>query len=101
MKKGNEKKSVAKIIVWVAAIAITVAAFVFSSHIYGENSIFNKAVSGNSFVQTLYGKIPALIRSIQIITIAMLISIVLNFVMVKLFAKNNRGITIVKLLNSF
>ena len=63
--------------------------------------VFNKTVSGNNFVNVLYHKIPALIRSVQIVTIAVLLSMLLRFIMHKGFAHSNRAITIVKLLESF
>ena len=60
-----------------------------------------KTVSDNNFVNVLYHKIPALIRSEQIVTIAVLLSMLLRFIMHKGFAHSNRAITIVKLLESF
>ena len=79
----------------------TIVAFVFSTQIFGETSVFNKSVSSNSFVNTLYQKIPSLIRSVQIVTIAILLSMLLRFVMHKGFARSNRSLTIVKLLCNF
>lgn len=81
--------------------AVTVAAFVFTNQLFGEDSVFNKAVSGNNFVNLLYQKIPALIRSVQIVTIAVLLSLLLRFIMRKAFARSNRAKTIVNLLESF
>ena len=69
------------------AFAVTIAAFVFSTKIFGEDSVFNKAVTGNVFVNTLYNKIPALIRTVQIITIAMLLSMLLRLIMRKGFQR--------------
>ena len=81
--------------------AVTVAAFVFTNQLFGEDSVFNKAVSGNNFVNLLYQKIPTLIRSVQIVTIAVLLSLLLRFIMRKGFARSNRAKTIVNLLESF
>ncbi len=101
METKEKQRSILKIVVGGIFLAITLAAFVFSSYIFGEESIFNQAVVENSFLQTLYGKIPAIIQSIQIVTIAAFLSMLLSFIMTKAFAKSNRGITVVKLLNSF
>ncbi len=102
MKQTQAKKlSVTKLILLAICAACTVAAFVFSSQIFGESSVFNRMVSANSFLQTLYGKIPALIRSVQIVTIALLVAMLLKAVMSKLFLHSKRGITIAKLINSF
>ena len=79
----------------------TVVAYVFESKLFGEASVFNKSVSSNSFVDKLYQAIPSVIKSIQVITIAVLISLLIRLIMRKGFARTNRGITIVKLLESF
>ncbi len=100
---NNEKKkiSVGKLICMLLLVAITIAAYVFTPYLFGENSIFNQAVSTNDFVQAVYQKVPTVIRTLQIITIALMINFVLKFLMTKVGSINNRGITVVKLLNSF
>lgn len=98
----QEKRSrIIKIAIFVTAILGTIAAYVFSTQLYGENSVFNKSVSSNQVINTLYQKIPALIRSIQTVTIALIISFLVRLILRKGFSKNNRGATIVKLLESF
>ncbi len=99
--KEKKKFSVCRLIVLLLFVAFTTLAFVYSGHIYGEYSVFNKWVSDNSVLQMLYGKIPALIRSIQIITIAVLLHIVIRLVMTGIIAKSKRGVTIATLLSSF
>ena len=59
--------------------AITVAAFVFSGHIYGVNSVFYQNITQNVFINTLYQKIPALINTVQIITVAYLLNLCFRF----------------------
>ncbi len=92
---------VVKIVLLALLVGATIAAFALSSEIFGESSVFNRHVSDNSFVQTLYTKIPALIRSVQIVAIAWVLSIAVKFLLNKLFTKSKRGITIVKLVCSF
>ncbi len=101
MTNEQKKISVGKIIALVLLIAITVAAYTLTQLIFGEGSVFNTTVSENDFVQTLYEKVPTVIRTIQIITIAIVINILLKLLMTKTASINNRGITVVKLLNSF
>lgn len=90
-----------KLVVLVLCVAATIVAFVFTEALFGESSVFNTTVSQNGVVQLLFTKIPALIRSVQILTIAVLLAIALRFLMNKTLARSKRGITIVKLLNSF
>ena len=100
-EKGNKGGQFVKLLLLLVLAAVTVAAFVFTNQLFGEDSVFNKAVSSNNFVNLLYQKIPALIRSVQIVTVAVLLSLLLRFVMRKGFARSNRAKTIVNLLESF
>ncbi len=101
MKEKTQKNAVLRYIILALFTAGTIAAFVFSTQLFGETSIFNKSVSSNSFVNVLYQKIPALIRSVQIVTISVLLSMLLRYIMRKGFARSNRSLTIVKLLGNF
>ncbi len=88
-------------VVTLIGICCTVVAYVFADKLFGANSVFNKAVSANKTVNDLYHMVPKIIKTVQVISIAMLINIVLKFVMRKVFTKTNKGITVVKLLESF
>lgn len=100
-KQRSTKSKVIRGILLAIAVAGTVVAFVFSTQLFGEDSIFNKSVSGNIFVDTLYQKIPAVIRTVQIVAIALLLSMLLRKIMRMGFAKSSRSLTIVKLLENF
>lgn len=98
MKKNSKKGT----IIWLSILGvITVVLFALSSYIYGETSVFNRAISGNSFINTMYQKIPAVFKTIQIVTITWALGHLLMYILKKVWAKGNRGKTIVKLLNSF
>lgn len=81
--------------------AITIAIYALSGYIFGEGSVFNQAISGNVFINACYNKVPALLRTIQIFTIAWALIVLLRLLLTKTFAKTNRRTTIVKLINSF
>ena len=106
---GKQKKnvSVGTIITLSVLSAITIAIFVLSKYIFGtpdagyENSVFNQTISQNQFISVAFNKIPALLRSIQIFTVAWLLSLGIRILLKRLLARSNRGATIVKLLNSF
>jgi len=100
-EKQVKASFIVKVILLVLFGAGVVCTFIFNESLFGESSIFNKSVSSNSVVNTLFWCIPKLIRSVQIIVIAMLLSIAVRFLMKKLFARSNKAITIVKLLSSF
>lgn len=98
MKKN---KLVGKIISWsiYALIAAgVIVAFCFNEKIFGVNSVFNQVVSENQVVQYLYGTaIPALIRTVQIIVIAIALNLLLKLVAMLTF-HSNKAITIARLL---
>lgn len=101
-KTSEEKRSaVIKTIVFILFVIGVIITLVFTDSIFGEDSVFNTNVSDNSVVNTLFQKIPALIRSVQIIVIAALITLVVRLILNKGFAHSKRGLTIVKLLNNF
>ena len=99
--KDKNKISVKGIIVLAIGVIVTILAIVFSTELFGPLSVFNRAITGNETINMLYGKIPALIRAIQITTVAYLINLVLRVVLSKLFSSNKRGKTISTLVTSF
>ena len=80
---------------------LSITIFALDKYIFGEGSVFNKALTSNESLNKLYYKIPAVLKSIQIVTIAWLVIIALRWTSLKLLGKSNRGATIAKLLNSF
>lgn len=101
-KKINfEKINFTKIIALIVCVAISTVIIAFSSKLFGEESVFNKAVTDNEVLQTMYVKIPSLIRTVEITALSWLIGTVLKFIMSRIITKSKRGITIIKLVNSF
>lgn len=79
----------------------TAMAYLFHEEIFGEASVFNRDISSSAVLNTVFQKIPALIRSIQIITIAYVISVAVRALLKLILARTKRGATIVTLVNSF
>ena len=101
MDKNEKKIKVGTIVTLSVLAAITITIFVLSGYIFGETSVFNQTISSNQFISTLFNKIPCLLRTIQIFTIAWALNIGIRYVLKRLLSKTNRGATIVKLVNSF
>lgn len=99
--KGKKKINKGKIITLAILAAITLTIYILSDYIFGEASVFNRVISQNSFLNTIYQKIPFVLRTIQIVVIFWLISILVRTVLEKAFARTNRGKTIIKMVNSF
>ena len=100
MKKRKET-SKRKIITLSIMGAITLAIIVLAQYIFGETSVFNQAISANDFLNTIFNKIPAFLKSIAIVTISWLLSILICGLLKKLLYKNEHSITVVKLAVSF
>lgn len=101
MTSQAKKKLAIKITSYVLIFAALVVSYVFYGHIFGEDSVFNKSITDNVIINTVYSKIPAVISSFQVITIVYIIYKVIQWFLRKVLSRGNRGITIVKLLESF
>ncbi len=97
----KKKFSITSLISLILLCAATAASLVYDTYIFGEASVFHRAVSENGFVQMMFEKIPSLIRSVQIITFAALINLIFKLVTRLTFAKSQRGMTVSRLLYSF
>ena len=99
--KKEKKVSVAGIVIFVIFAAVTITGYVLANYIFGEASVFNRSLGVLPIIDTIYNKIPNVIHSIQIITIAWTFIFVVRFILERLLVKNNRSKTIVKLINNF
>ena len=97
MNKNNNL--VSKVIGWsIYALFVVgvVVAFFFNEKIFGVNSVFNQVVSENQVVQYLYGTaIPASIRTVQIVVIAIAVNLLL-WLIAKITFRSNKAVTIAK-----
>lgn len=87
-------------VVTILGLCCTIVAYVFADKLFGANSVFNKSVSDNDVLNNMYHAIPKIIKTVQVISIALVVNLVLKLIMRKVFTKSNRGITVVKLLES-
>ena len=99
--KEKKQLNVGFLIVAILFCAVTVAAFVLSGYIYGAGSVFYKEITSNVAINTLYQKIPALIKTVQIITIAYLLNFLFSVLLKKALSRSKRGMTITTLVVSF
>ena len=101
MKEKERTSKKGMIIALSIMSAITLAIYALSGFIFGETSVFNQAITSNVAINTLYNKIPAVLKTVQIVTISWLIVLLIRYLMSKIWARSNRGTTVVKLFNSF
>lgn len=101
MNSKEKKKLAIKIVSYVIVFACLIISYVFYNKIFGEDSVFNKNIVDLEIVNKAFQSIPALISSFQIIVIFYVLFQVVKFLLRKLLTKTNKGMTIVKLLESF
>ena len=96
-----EKKKNLKIIGWVVLGLLTVGviiSFVFSDKIFGAKTIFVAKEEWSSFGRYMYSRaIPASIRTVQILVIAVLANIILSF-LARITFESKKTITVALLL---
>ncbi len=100
-KPRNKKKENIKLIVLLVLLVGVVVSFVFNEKIYGSGSVFNETVSKNNILNTLFRKIPAVIKTGQTIIISVAFFKFIKLIMHRGFGKTNKQITIIKLFVSF
>ena len=69
--------------------------------IFGEESVFNQAISANDGVNMLFSLVPSVVKTVQILTLAWTVSILVRFVIRRIMRANKRHVTIIKMINSF
>lgn len=78
----------------------TVCSYVFQDYIFPETSIFNKGISKYGIINDLLSLVPKLISAIRTITIALLILTIVLAVLTRVFRKNRREITVIRLVGN-
>ena len=97
----KKKVNITGLVLLICGIIVCILSFVFSTQLFSETSVFNNNPVGHEAIDTIYHKIPAVVRTIEIITIGYILYIVFKFIFMKIFSNNKRSLTIIKLLTSF
>ncbi len=100
MKAKTKKQTIKVLIILGLMLLITLAVMIYQDYLTSEGSVFFTNDLGNSVLNAIWKKIPAIIISFQIITIAALAIFLINIILPKLFQKTNRQKTIISLMKS-
>ena len=95
-----KKQTIKVLIILGLMLLITIAVMVYQDYLTSEGSVFFTTDIGNSVINAIWKKIPAIIISFQIITIAALAIFLINIILPKLFQRTNRQKTIISLMKS-
>ncbi len=104
-KNKNVKALVIKIVAWVLAIAAAIVIIVFHDSLFAADNVFdrwieNQSVTNTTLVWLIYA-VSHLIRSFEIIVLCAAGYTAAVFILLKCFNKNNRALTVLKLLANF
>ena len=100
MEKAKKRKLIGWIIYGAFAAAVVVA-FVFNGQVFGENGFFARDVSPDGMINWMFRVgVPALVRTFEIIIIALALGWLLNLA-AKITFENKKTITITLLLLNF
>lgn len=99
VKNGMKRMSFFKMLVLSLFTAITVCSFVFYDYIYGDKTLFDNDF-GSAFLNTLWRAVPKIIGCIQIVTVILLITTVILFIIKRNFMKTPRGATVAQLASN-
>lgn len=100
--KGKKIHPVRLTILIIMAVA-TICAFVLHDYISVDSPkcVFNRDISNFGLLNIIYRNIPLIIKSIQIITVVLVVATLFMLVIEKCMGKTARGITVSRLINNF
>ncbi len=98
--KKFPKMSPVKIVILLVMLVGTVCSYVLHDYIFPADSIFNRGIASSEFLNGLLALVPNIIQAIRIITVILVITTIVLAILNKAFRKNQRQITVVRLINS-
>ena len=100
MKERTKKQTLKVAIILGLMILITIAIMIYQDYLTANDSIFYITDAKNPVINAIWKKIPALIISFQIISVAALVIFLMNIILSKLFQRTNRQKTVMSLMRS-
>ena len=100
MKERTKKQTLKVAIILGLMILITIAIMIYQDYLTANDSIFYITDANNPVINAILKKIPALIISFQIISVAALVIFLMNIIFSKLFQRTNRQKTVMSLMRS-
>ena len=83
MDKKKTNKKIRNTVILSVLFVVAIMVFVFWQQIFGGESVFNKAISSNDFVNGVFQKIPAVIATFQIVVITIIIFQLIKLIMLR------------------
>ncbi len=100
VKKKVRNLGPLKIILLLLLAAGTICSYVFHDRIFPADSVFNRGITDSEFLNGLLAIVPKLIQAVRIITIVLVITSIVLAILNTVFHKNQRQITVIRLINN-
>ena len=100
MKNKIRRMGPVKIIILILLAVGTVCSYVFHDKIFVEDSIFNRGITDSEFLNGLLALVPKIIRAVQIVTIILVVTAIVLGIINRVFKRNQREITVVRLISN-
>lgn len=100
VKKKFKSMGPVKIIVLLIMAIGTICAYVFHDYIFPAESVFNRGVSDSEIINSLLALVPKLVQAIQVVTIILVVTVIVIAVINRILKKNQREITVCRLLTN-
>lgn len=100
VKKKVKSMGPLKIILLLVMVIGTVCSFVLHDYIFPADSIFNRGITQYGFVNGLLALVPKIIQAIRVVTVILVVVTILLAILSRVFRKNQRQITVVRLVNN-
>ena len=100
VKKKVKSMGPLKIILLLVMVIGTVCSFVLHDYIFPADSVFNRGITQYGFVNGLLALVPKIIQAIRVVTVILVVVTILLAILSRVFRKNQRQITVVRLVNN-
>ncbi len=100
VKKKVKSMGPVKIILLLVMVIGTVCSFVLHDYIFPADSVFNRGITQYGFVNGLLALVPKIIQAIRVVTVILVVVTILLAILSRVFRKNQRQITVVRLVNN-
>ncbi len=100
VKKKVKSMGPVKIILLLVMVIGTVCSFVLHDYIFPADSVFNRGITQYGFVNGLLALVPKIIQEIRVVTVILVVVTILLAILSRVFRKNQRQITVVRLVNN-
>ena len=100
VKQKVKSLGAGKLITLLIMAVATVCSYVFHDYIFPPDSIFNRGLTDSEILNGLLSLVPKIIQAIRVVSIILIITTIILAVINRIFRKNQREITVIRLISN-